>query len=676
MVLRRSGDIASRLRTSFLGLTGVAIATGLAGLATSFAISSGGETVSSRLAPLVDATMEIQIAGSQSRLLFAEALASGDGAAVEAAYAALDKAESFAEAVRSGGTVGPISVLATDDASVLAAVNEISDDLRSLRTAADGLIALAADSEATGSGVDQAFDAAYEAAQAKFAEAVEAAVKAYRTDEAVRLGVARYQLANGHLFLEEALSGDDTVNIADVIGDLNAAAAAGATSQDAAAKAASAAAAEVAKLAQSRFDNEVRRRQAEEGLRSTYVASFDGFNEAASRAEAVVRATMSGGVERFATIAWIGESVMAGALLAAILYAVMQIRWARRTISTRITTLADVMRRLSGGEIQLDVPDRDSADEIGDMARATDVFRQYAAEIGGLDAERRRLAEEAVRARLETAGRFEAEVGGALGVVFEASADLARASATLTAMVEENRRQVAVAGASCSTARSSAGAVSDASVTFAETANTIAQQIKDAGRFAEQAVSDAERSVSDVATLAAAADRIGTAVVLIQSIADQTNLLALNATIEAARAGDAGRGFAVVASEVKELAGQTAKATEEISNVVTSIQQSTSTTMEAIENVTTAIGRLRGLVQAVAEAAETQDTVTRLVAGHARSAAEGTGAVANAVDGVAASTASSQQAAVAVATASGNLTRQAEMVRDAVHTFVAKLSAG
>ena len=157
--------------------------------------------------------------------------------------------------------------------------------------------------------------------------------------------------------------------------------------------------------------------------------------------------------------------------------------------------------------------------------------------------------------------------------------------------------------------------------------NEISRQVHELSRIANEAVAQASKTDSRIAELSQAATRIGDVVALITAIAEQTNLLALNATIEAARAGEAGRGFAVVASEVKQLASQTAKATEEIGAQVANMQTATSESVAAIKEIGGTIGRISEIATAIASAVEEQGSVTKDIARNVQQAAAGTSQV-------------------------------------------------
>lgn len=533
-----SGDsIVRKLRLAFLGLVAGSIVVGAVGLATVTMTAQVGTRVASDLAPLVDAAMEIKLEGAHARLDFEEALASGDSSAMAAVGAHIDAAEFYARAIREGGQNAEGVFVPSDDPTVQAAMDRVLSGISEFREATRQRADLEFSRGTAGSATDQTFDQGYEQAQDGFAAASAAAVASGALPEAKAFEHGRYLMANGHLFLEEALSGDDSVTEESVLADFQAAVKIAQSYSGPEAKAAAAAAEAVAKTASQRFAEERARTDRSRELRAAYVKSFEAFVETADQAESMVQASMESGRQTFGQLSFGGIVATAAVLLGVGLVGVLQIRRARRTIVDRLVAMAAVLRRLSTGDQGVEIPYQDDRDEIGDMARAADVFRQHADEIRKLDEERSALGAEAARQRSVTADRFEREVGGALTIVFDATAELAQASQTLASIARDNRDLASQADQSLSHARDNSRSVAEASSIFSETSGRIAQQIGEAGQMADQAVADAERTVKDVAALASAADRIGTAVTLIQSIADQTNLLALNATIEAARAG-------------------------------------------------------------------------------------------------------------------------------------------
>jgi methyl-accepting chemotaxis protein len=282
-------------------------------------------------------------------------------------------------------------------------------------------------------------------------------------------------------------------------------------------------------------------------------------------------------------------------------------------ILRRIARLNAGMLAIAGGDLGVEVG-VSGADELGDMARALEVFRANAADMTRLRAEQdaaKQQAEADRRRGLAEMGRMlEASMGASLGAMSEAARALRETAQSLAVTADEGQSRSTEVAAAASNVSDNIATVATATEELVASIGEIARQAGDAVRITADASAEATSTGRLVDDLKDASDRIGHAVELISDIAGKTNLLALNATIEAARAGDAGKGFAVVASEVKALANQTKHATDEIAGQVRAIQNASQASSNAIGHISAVIGRTEELARAIAEAIRQQNTAT------------------------------------------------------------------
>jgi methyl-accepting chemotaxis protein len=380
-----------------------------------------------------------------------------------------------------------------------------------------------------------------------------------------------------------------------------------------------------------------------------------------------------------ASAAWRQLTVAAAITLAVVLLSVVMVSWLARGITRSIGAVVARLRTLSDGDTESPIFGEGRKDEVGDIAASMAVFRDNLIRTREMQEELKRKDEQAKeerrRAAFEAATRFEAEVGAVVKGVAAAATELEATATGMAAGAEETSRQATAVAAAAEQASANVQTVASAAEQLAASIAEISRQVSESTRIASAAVSEASRTNTTVESLAASANRIGEVVRLINDIAGQTNLLALNATIEAARAGEAGKGFAVVASEVKNLASQTAKATEEIGGQIAAVQGETGRVVEAIRAIGGTIETISGIAASIAAAVEQQGAATAEIARNVQQAAAGTGAVSANIVSVNEAASGSGAAAAQVQGASAELSRGAETLRAQVERFLAGMKA-
>ena len=348
-----------------------------------------------------------------------------------------------------------------------------------------------------------------------------------------------------------------------------------------------------------------------------------------------------------------------------------------RSITNGINGMSHAMREMADGNLEVELPPEDGS-ELSQMVQALDVFRTNGVE--RLELETQQRVEQENRDKRATAveeliGDFDSQVNQALGVVTGATGEMETTAQSMSGIAEATSTQSTAVATASKQATANVHTVASAAEELAASIQEISLQVQESSTIAQRAVEEAARATTEVRGLAEISQRVGEIVDLINDIAGQTNLLALNATIEAARAGDAGKGFAVVASEVKNLATQTAKATEEISGQIGAIQGATGSAVEVIEGISGTVGKINEVAASISAAVEQQGASTAEISRNVQEAAQGTQEVNVIISKVSEGAHQTGRASSQVLSASQQLSQQANVLGDQVKEFLEQVRA-
>jgi methyl-accepting chemotaxis protein len=386
------------------------------------------------------------------------------------------------------------------------------------------------------------------------------------------------------------------------------------------------------------------------------------------------QAKINANTDAASTQRWLVGSAVAGLLIAIGLLSAIVIYGVARPLGG----MTAAMGRLADGDLAVAVSGTERKDEVGVLARSLQVFKDNAVEA-------RRLATEQEaenQAKLLRAQKldqltksFEMNVSALTQGLSSAATEMEATAQTMSAVAGQTTQQSVNVSSSAQQTSANVQTVAAATEELSISIREIASQVAQSSQISDRAVHDARRTNAAVQDLATTASKIGDVVQLINTIAGQTNLLALNATIEAARAGEAGKGFAVVATEVKELASQTAKATEEISSQIASVQQATKETVSAIQEIARTISEMSQISTSIAAAMEEQGAATSEIARNVQEAARGTEAVTGSIVDVQNGAGETGAAASQVLGAAQELSRHSEDLNREVAVFLQGVKA-
>lgn len=384
-------------------------------------------------------------------------------------------------------------------------------------------------------------------------------------------------------------------------------------------------------------------------------------------------------VEAYGAVKTVEQIMLIAIIVAALLIIAIGLPLAR--VSSRpLREMTDTMTELAGNNLAVEVPALNKRDELGDMAKAVEVFKNNAIEKVELERQQeetdRRSEEEKRTAMNELADDFDTNVGAIVETVSQAVAEMQSTAQAMAGIAEETSSQAIAVSAASEEASTNVQTVASSTEEMTSSIAEINERVAEASVASKKAVTEVAKSTEQMGTLAVTAEKIGEVIAMISGIAEQTNLLALNATIESARAGEAGKGFAVVANEVKALATQTGQATGDISAQIKEIQNATSEAVASMTDVSKVIDGLEQISSTIAAAMEEQGAVTQEIARSVQEAASGTQQVTENISGVTQASQEAGSASSQVMAKATELSGQADMLKSEVGKFVAQVRTG
>ncbi len=645
-------------------------------------VGGNGLRVGERLAPLSDAAMEVKLTATHAHLLFEEIMSGDEGESIDEVWELLDEALFYTNAILEGGKNAEGTFFPSDSAEVRQKMEQVKVAVLAFIQSARERYELRAGDQGVGSDVDEQFDAVYENLVARVGNL--AAVAADDASIQFNAGEARHLLAHGHLLVAEILGGDAGEDFGEAIGAFQRAEKAVAALEGVSIPVSERDGVrddiqKLVALAQSRFDNSRNTASAGSGADEIFDQSFEAFIALADEAEEIIHNDMANGLAALKAAKERAHLIQIGSGLLVVLLGIAAWIYFNKTIGRRASQLAHVSRELAAGDIERELPVWVAQDELGELKDALSTFRSALIEQRALEAEINAQKARREQEKRELMVRLSKEFSDSTEAFFvaleTASRGLQNSVNVMTEEADKSEELVSQTSVAAAQASTSVEAVAAAAEELSSSINEISRQVTTTASVVGAASGQAKETSGKIASLATSVDKIGQVVTLIQEIAEQTNLLALNATIEAARAGEMGRGFAVVAAEVKELATQTARATDEISTQIAAIQSSTEEAVSAITEISETMDSIDAHTTSISSAVEEQGAATGEIASNAQMTSGQTRNMSEAMETMGSSVASVARTSDDVERSTSEIAEHTGNLRRAMADFLSRLQA-
>ncbi len=600
--------IAGKLYSMFIFMALLIAVTGSIAISQIMGLKKHSINAAEKVAPLIDACMEIKLNAVEGHLFLEEILGGDTGEDIENVWNLFNEAKWYANAIINGASNDEGTFIASKDPTVIEKTKIVIKDI-------DEFIVMAKERHSknmgsnAGSKDDQNFDKYYDKIQKLLSSIATKSISVGNNANNVK-----YILANAHLFLEELLSGDDENKIEDIIKQFE-------ESKEIAEQTLSLYdneitpnIAELIKLANGRYKTYKNQNKAGGKADQEFDALFEELIQAADDAETSLQLSMKKAVNNIHIAYTVGlTSISIGALIS-VAIALLFGGFASSNIVKALKVSRDTAVAISEGDLTKEC-----------KSNYTDIFEdEFTDTIYAVEKMRTNLLD-----MITELNNNVSILQGSSTTLDEVSTQIQKVSDntrvqtdTVAAATEQATTNVSTIAASTEEMSTSVNTVATAIEEMSASLNEVARNCQTETEIAANANKQSIGTKNQMDKLAEAAREVSKVVEVINDIADQTNLLALNATIEAASAGDAGKGFAVVANEVKELAKQTSTATEEIRNQVENMQKISNDSISAIVSITETIEEVNTISQTIVSAVEEQSATINEISNSVAGASE------------------------------------------------------